>query len=143
MPTAIKQFDEIYAVGDSMSDNGGIFQLSSEVFDLVQVAYGTTFGLEPVPVAPYYDERFSNGPVLPEYTAELLGAKLHDFAFGAAPAVGSLTFGNLAETIIPAIVLPFVRAAPGVPEIFAHEISLTGQLQDLSAAVANQQKVRR
>ena len=128
-----------------MSDNGGIFQLSSEVFDLVQAAYGTTFGLQPVPVAPYYDQRFSNGPVLPEYTAELLGATLHDFAFGAAPAVGSLTFGDLAETIIPANVLPFVLTVPGVPEILAHEISLTGQLQDLTAPQSPTQpaKVRR
>ena len=29
MPTAITQFDEIYAVGDSMSDSGGIYQLST------------------------------------------------------------------------------------------------------------------
>ena len=29
MPAAITQFDEIYAVGDSLSDSGGIYGLSS------------------------------------------------------------------------------------------------------------------
>ena len=29
MPTAITQFDEIYAVGDSLSDSGGIYNLSN------------------------------------------------------------------------------------------------------------------
>src|SRR5215475_9303206 len=125
-------FTDVYTVGDSMSDNGGIFGLSSDALALVFAAYGTTLGLQPVPVPPY-DQQFSNGPVLPEYTATLLDATLHDFAFGAAPAVGSLTFGDLAQTEIPPAVLVAVLAVPGVPEIFAHEISLTGQLQDLTA----------
>ena len=134
MPKAITQFDEIYAVGDSMSDNGGIYHLSSEALALVVAAFDSTLGLQPVPIPPY-DQRFSNGPVLPEYTAELLGATLHDFAFGAAPAVGSLTFGDLAQTVIPPAVLAAIRTVPGVQEIFDHNISLTGQLLDLTAAL--------
>ena len=136
MPTAITQFDEIYAVGDSLSDNGGIYQLSSEALALVVAAFGSApEGLQPVPISPPYDMRFSNGPVLPEYTAELLGATLQDFAFGAAPAVGSLTFGDLAQTVIPPDVLAAILTVPGVPEIFNHDISLTGQLADLTAAL--------
>jgi Ca2+-binding RTX toxin-like protein len=135
MPKAITQFDEIYAVGDSMSDNGGIFQLSSDLLDLVAMAGIPTGGLQPVPITPPYDERFSNGPVLPEYTAALLGATLQDFAFGAAPAVGSLTFGNLVQTVIPPDLYLAIQAVPGVPEILNQVISLPGQLEDLSAAL--------
>jgi RTX calcium-binding nonapeptide repeat (4 copies) len=108
--------------------------LSSDALALVVGAGIPTGGLQPVP-PPLYDMRFSNGPVLPEITAQLLGATLHDFAFGAAPAVGSLTFGDLAQTVIPPDVLAAILTVPGVPEIFDHEISLTGQLLDLTAAL--------
>jgi Ca2+-binding RTX toxin-like protein len=134
MPTAITQFDEIYAVGDSMSDNGGIYQLSSDLLTLVAGAGIPTGGLQPVP-PPLYEMRFSNGPVLPEITASLLGATLYDFAFGAAPALGSLTFGDLAQNVIPPDLLAAIQAVPGVQEILNHKISLTGQLADLTAAL--------
>ena len=35
MPKAITQFDEIYAVGDSLSDSGGIYKLSSRALSLI------------------------------------------------------------------------------------------------------------
>ena len=35
--------------------------------------------------------KFSNGPVLPEITAELLGATLINFSFGGAQALGANT----------------------------------------------------
>ena len=133
---AKSEFTELYAVGDSMSDNGGIYQLSSEALALVIAAFDSApEGLQPVPITPPYDMRFSDGPVLPEYTAELLGATLQDFAFGAAPAAGSLTFGDLAKTVIPPDVLAAILTVPGVQEIFDHDISLTGQLLDLTAAL--------
>ena len=135
MPKAIRQFDEIYAVGDSMSDNGGIYQLSSDALELVVDAFDTTFGLQPVPVSPPYAQNFSNGPVLPVYTAELLGATLINFAYGAAPAVGELSFGDLAQTVIPADLYNLIQTVPGVTELFSTDISLTGQLEALTAAL--------
>ena len=50
MPKAITQFDEIYAVGDSMSDSGGIYQLSSDLLALVAGAGIPTGGLQPIPI---------------------------------------------------------------------------------------------
>ena len=78
-------FDEIYAVGDSLSDSGGIFELSSLALASRQLparhARDTAH-----PVRPPYEGKFSNGPVLPEITAELLGATLINFSFGGAQA---------------------------------------------------------
>src|SRR5262245_56371735 len=131
-------FNELYAVGDSISDSGGtggIHGLSTLAISLAQAA-GFTGLPAPVPPPPYFDGKFSNGPVLPEITAELLGATLHDFAFGGATALPSLTFGDLASSVIPPDLQAALAAVPGIQAIFEHEISLTGQLEDLTAALA-------
>lgn len=135
MPTTAPLFDELYAVGDSLSDNGGVYQLSSDLLALIAAAGIDTDGLTAIPPPPYAMD-FSNGPVLPVITAELLGASLHDFAFGGATATGSLTFGDLAHNAIPPDLLTEILAVPGVQDVFNHEISLQGQLADLTAALA-------
>ena len=65
MPTAITQFDEIYAVGDSLSDSGGIYQSEQRSAFVCSCRLGTTTGLQPIPISPPYAMRFSDGPVLP------------------------------------------------------------------------------
>ena len=60
---------DVYVFGDSLSDNGNIY-----------VASGGA--LPPSP--PYYQGRFSNGPVWVETLAAMLGARLNDFAVGGA-----------------------------------------------------------
>ena len=60
----------IYVFGDSLSDNGNLFTASA--------------GVAP-PSPPYFDGRFSNGPVWAEYLDDMLPrAALNDFAFGGA-----------------------------------------------------------
>jgi phospholipase/lecithinase/hemolysin len=59
---------QIVAFGDSLVDNGNIVD-----------RLGVTF-----PSAPYYQGRFSNGPVAVEYMATQLGLNLDDRAFGGA-----------------------------------------------------------
>ncbi len=64
-------FTGMYAFGDSLSDNGN--------------AYTLTHGL--TPSSPYWEGRFSNGPVAVEMLASGLGlssAQLHDYAVGGA-----------------------------------------------------------
>jgi hypothetical protein len=136
-------FDEIYAVGDSLSDSGGIFELSSEALSLVAAAGINTDGLQPIPVSPPYAGKFSNGPVLPEITAELLGATLINFSFGGAQAIGELPFGVIASSVIPVEVLAAIKALPPderapIEAVFAHDINLSGQLHDLVAATSAQ-----
>jgi hypothetical protein len=131
-------FHDLYAVGDSLSDSGGIFGLSSEALDLVAAAGIDTDGLQPIPVPPYAG-KFSNGPVLPEITAELLGAELHNFSFGGAQALGTLPFGLIASSVIPDEVLAAIAALPPderapIEAVFAHNINLSGQVVDLVAA---------
>lgn len=64
-------FNSLYVLGDSLSDNGNVFAAS-----------GGTF-----PPAPYYQGRFSNGPVAVEVLAAGLGlgtGTFFDFAVGGA-----------------------------------------------------------
>jgi phospholipase/lecithinase/hemolysin len=69
--SAVAAYSGLYAFGDSLSDNGNAFALSG----------GT------VPASPYYQGRFSDGPVAIEYVASGLGfgaGQFHDFAIGGA-----------------------------------------------------------
>jgi phospholipase/lecithinase/hemolysin len=82
-------YSSVFVYGDSLSDNGNL--------------YAATGGTIPPP--PYYNGRFSNGPVAVEQLAGLLGSPLHDFAWGGATTgignqsdggnVGSLGFAHL------------------------------------------------
>jgi phospholipase/lecithinase/hemolysin len=65
-------YSQIVAFGDSLSDNGNVFAASKSVLG---------FG---VPTAPYWNGRFSNGPVAVEVMAQTLGLNLVDYAFGGA-----------------------------------------------------------
>ena len=137
MPTAITQFEEIYAVGDSLSDSGGIYNLSSLALSLIP--FNT--GLQPIPISPPYAMKFSNGPVLPEITAELLGATLINFSFGGAEALGVNTLLDLAGSVIPPALLAAIDALPApvrdpIEAVLNHVIDLPGQLADLTAALA-------
>lgn len=59
-------YSQIIAFGDSLSDNGNLFAMVGQ------------------PPAPYYQGRFSNGPVAVEVMAQELGLPLADTAFGGA-----------------------------------------------------------
>ncbi len=66
----IGHIKDIHVFGDSLSDNGNLFSESG--------------GLAP-PSPPYFDGRFSNGPVWVEYLDDMLPrAGLNDFAFGGS-----------------------------------------------------------
>jgi phospholipase/lecithinase/hemolysin len=133
-------FDQLYVVGDSLSDSGGIFQLSNQLLSLATADGINTQGLHPLPISPYAG-RFSNGPVLPEYTAELLGAKLFNFAFGGAEALGTLTFGAVAAPAIPAQAIAAISLLPPVQQaqinaVLNKNINLPGQMADFVAATS-------
>ena len=110
MPSPL--FDQLYAVGDSMSDSGGIYQLSSQAISLAQADGINTDGLQPIPVSPPYAGKFSNGPFLPEITAQLLGAQLINFSFGGAEALGTQTLEEAAGPAIPDPLKAEIAALP-------------------------------
>jgi hypothetical protein len=139
-------FDEIYAVGDSLSDSGGIFGLSSLALSLATAAGVDTLGLQPIPISPPYAEKFSNGPVLPEITAELLGATLINFSFGGAAALGKQTLLDAAGPAIPDQVIADIDALPDpvkapIEAVLGHNINLPGQVADLVEATSVQPPV--
>lgn len=71
--TGALAYTSIEAFGDSLSDNGNLYALT-------QAYLGTGVPVSP----PYYNGRFSNGPVAVEVMAQQLGLKLDDFAYGGA-----------------------------------------------------------
>ena len=62
-------YSGVFAYGDSLSDTGNIYTVS-----------GGTIPLSP----PYYNGRFSNGILAPEYLAQMLHSPLTSFAWGGA-----------------------------------------------------------
>lgn len=81
-------YSAVFAYGDSLSDNGNLFAASG------------------VPPAPYFDGRFSNGPVAVEQLAAQLGAPLADFAWGGATTgIGNIGDGGT-QTSFGAFHLP-------------------------------------
>lgn len=80
-------FSGIYAFGDSLTDTGNVFNLS-----------GNTF-----PPPPYFNGRFSNGPVWVEYLADKLNLEVKPSTAGGTNfAFGGATTG-LDNTINPAL----------------------------------------
>jgi phospholipase/lecithinase/hemolysin len=75
-------YSSLIVYGDSLSDNGNL--------------YGAT-GNPASP--PYYNGRFSNGPVAVEQLAGLLGSPLYDFAWGGATSgIGNYGDGGTQTT---------------------------------------------
>ncbi|RZI81816.1 MAG: PEP-CTERM sorting domain-containing protein [Rubrivivax sp.] len=103
-------YSQIVAFGDSLSDNGNAFAATKGALG---------FG---IPVAPYWNGRFSNGPVAVEVMAQTLGVSLVDYAFG-----GALT--GMANRV----------GIPGLPGIqtqvtqFTTGLSAAGKTADASA----------
>ncbi|MBV8884143.1 MAG: SGNH/GDSL hydrolase family protein [Chroococcidiopsidaceae cyanobacterium CP_BM_RX_35] len=102
-------FDRLYIFGDSLSDNGNIFNVSQEFPQLTGGAYP--------PSPPYFAGHFSNGPIWVEYLSQDLGLPLPtpvttlsqtqlngsiDFAFGGAGSGA----GNTVVPLAPPQVLP-------------------------------------
>jgi phospholipase/lecithinase/hemolysin len=69
---AAASYSQIVAFGDSLSDTGNLYNLTAS----------TPFG--PIPAAPYYNGRFSNGRLAVEVMADALGLGLTSYAVGGA-----------------------------------------------------------
>jgi len=70
----------IKAFGDSTCDNGnGTYTLLNHTYP---------------PSPPYYNGRFSNGPVFMEYLSNILNATLYDYAYGGATSDNTYVTGK-------------------------------------------------
>ncbi len=81
-------FSSLIVYGNSLSDNGNLYSL---------IGY---------PPAPYYDGRFSNGPVAAEQLATDLGVPLYDFAVGGATSGVRNYIDGGTQTAVGSLELP-------------------------------------
>jgi hypothetical protein len=78
-------FSSIVVYGDSLSDNGNIYNAS-----------GNTYPASP----PYYNGRLSNGPVTVEQMAATWGVPLYGFAYGGATTgIGNASDGGTTTSL--------------------------------------------
>ncbi|WP_448208451.1 autotransporter domain-containing protein [Azospirillum sp. sgz302134] len=97
-PADAVPFDRVFVFGDSLSDTGRVYEL--------------TQGLIPKS-PPYFDGRFSNGPIWVERFAPLVGAlpnQQTNYAYGGAET------GTLSQTNVPGVlgqVSQFALTGPG------------------------------
>ena len=71
--TSNSPFSKLYVFGDSLSDPGNIYNSTTFVqpFDWL-----LGFDIPVIPPSPYYEGRYSNGPIWTDYLAEELGLTL-------------------------------------------------------------------
>lgn len=100
-------FSAVVVYGDSLSDNGNLY---------AAIGY---------PPSPYYQGRFSNGPVAVEQLATAWGVPLFDFAYGGATTgIGNYVDGGTQTT-------PGTLGLPGM------QVELAGSAPLLTPALAS------
>lgn len=115
-------FTGLYAFGDSLSDSGSS---ASSVLSI----YNLAGGCDPLhPCPPYYDGRYSNGPVAVEYlAASVAPANFYNFAVsGATSGVGNYGDGGTALT-------PGLYGLPGLAREVGYYLDLSGGVADPDA----------
>ncbi|MCH2131181.1 MAG: SGNH/GDSL hydrolase family protein [Pirellulaceae bacterium] len=68
-----QSFSHLVAFGDSLTDTGNIFDVTSSPFNAVLLGFLFPELDPPIPPPPYFHGRFSNGPVWVEYLSNELG----------------------------------------------------------------------
>lgn len=111
-------YGDLYVFGDSLSDSGRLFAMTGNS----------------VPPFPYFEGRFSNGPVAVELLATGLGANLHNFAVAGAQ---TSTLGQLPGTGMTSQLNEFAGLVAGTGADPAALYFVWGGANDLRAAGAN------
>ena len=111
-------YDDLYVFGDSLSDSGNLYAMT-----------GSTY-----PPIPYFEGRFSDGPVAVELLAKGLGATLHNFAVAGAQ---TSTLGQISGTGMTSQVNGFATAVTGTGADPNALYFVWGGANDLRAAGAN------
>lgn len=117
-------FTGLYAFGDSLSDSGSSPSSVLSIYKLMDPD-----GCDPLhPCPPYYEGRYSNGPVAVEYlAASVAPADFYNFAVsGATSGVGNYGDGGTAVT-------PGLYGLPGLAQEVGYYLSLSGGVADPDA----------
>jgi phospholipase/lecithinase/hemolysin len=103
-------YNGVVVYGDSLSDNGNLYAATG------------------FPPPPYWNGRFSNGPVSVEYLAQNLGVPLVDFAWGGATTgIGNSGDGGTQTTLgilgLPGMTTSYLATVGGItPDQAAHSL---------------------
>lgn len=123
-------FNDIVVYGDSLSDNGNLFAATSAV------------GIPTPASPPYFDGRFSNGPVSVETVASSFGVPLIDFAFGGATTgLGNIADGGTVASmnLLPGITSQFAASQAAVAPIASSSLFIVwGGPDDLAGPTPGQ-----
>lgn len=101
LPASAGQFTNLVVFGDSLSDTGNMLA-------------ATGGGVPPSPA--YFEGRFSNGPVWPEYLASALDLPLQNLAYGGAQTGQGNLFGPAFPGLSTQIALWKEAAGPADPD---------------------------
>jgi phospholipase/lecithinase/hemolysin len=103
-PAAAKPVDFLFVAGDSLSDSGNVFAITSAASALFPAF------VQPIPPSPpYFEGRFSDGPVWVEELGDRLGLttpEVRNVALG-----GAKTSGHTALDDVPAFARPLLSDA--------------------------------
>ncbi|MEH1975876.1 MAG: SGNH/GDSL hydrolase family protein [Nostoc sp.] len=106
-------FDQLYVFGDSLSDTGNIYNATNK-----------TYPQSP----PYFEGRFSDGPIWVDYLGDQLGLKptlLTDLDFTTIPTQGiNFAFGGASSGLGNAVV-----PNPNLPGVLKQVLGFAGTLQ--------------
>lgn len=132
-------FEQIFYFGDSLTDGGGIFNLSSQALAVANEAGLDTTGLQPIPISPPYAGVFSNGPVYAQLAPALLGIEedqAFNFAFGGAEALGVDTLLDSTGAGLPPELTDLDALPPELVSLLTQNTNLPGQLELFDAQIA-------
>jgi phospholipase/lecithinase/hemolysin len=103
-------YSSVIVYGDSLSDNGNLY---------AAIGY---------PPSPYYNGRFSNGPVAVEQLATQLSATLYDFAWGGATSGTGNYIDGGSPTTFGALGLPGMFPELSVSSSLVSSLNLSSSL---------------
>ncbi len=119
-------FSAIYYFGDSLTDAGGILDVTTEAS--AQYAAATGIVIPPIPSVPPYAGPFSNGAVYSQIAPGLLGIpSVNNFALGGARAVGEQLLGDLIDDVVGGT-LPVDPAEVLSEDLLTFDTNLGGQV---------------
>ena len=127
LPACATPFSQLVVFGDSNVDDGNLFAATG------------------VPASPpYYQGRFSNGPVIVDYVSQRLGIPLVDYAYGGATTGTNVPLGSFSIPSVLTQINNYSATLNGTPidpnalvVVWAGSNDLLGATRNAPAAQAN------
>jgi phospholipase/lecithinase/hemolysin len=119
---AAKAYDELVVFGDSLSDNGNLYR---SIFQIL-------------PTKPYFNGRFTNGPVAVEVMAQALDIPLVNYAFGGATSGANNQYIDGSFTGLFGQISGFLMQRPAGQPVDADDLYIVwGGGNDLLSAITD------